>query len=168
MHALILRPIGPDDVGPLFHWRNDPRIGRWMYSDRRTIESFTSDYLAETPGHQARAICASGTLIGFVHWYTRADNTIAWGHYLNPDEIGKGYGRATEQEAARWIFEVCNHEKVWLEVYLSNRRVWTMHKRFGYRVEDLWPAHRPKDGEPGDVVVMSMTAGEYAALSHKS
>ncbi len=77
---------------------------------------------------------------------------------------GKGWGRQLLRFAAHRAFEDFKAHRLYLDVYVDNRRARHVYESFGFKREGVMREASLRDGEYFDLVLMSLLEDEYRAL----
>jgi len=169
-----LRPATAADSERLLHWRNQPDVARWMYSDHLITPEEHARWIATAlpdPTRRYWIVEMHGEPVGMAGLVdiSQAHRKATLVHYL-ADEVTRGHGLGAFVEV--WLLDQTFRElglnKLWCEVLAENERAWRMHEGFGFTREALFRAHIWKAGAPHDVVGLGMLAGDWKALRGES
>lgn len=173
-----LRLLRESDLDTVMHWRMQPEVTRYMYTDptitregqRAWFERITGSvrdrvWIIETMADDAQPAHSLGVLslsdIDLVH------SRCAWAYYLGDGSArGIGLAKSLELSICHYVFETMGMNKLWCEVLAFNERVVALHEKFGSQVEGRLRAHICKAGEYHDVVRMSLLRCDWEA--HRS
>ena len=109
---------------------------------------------------------AGDTVIGSIglHHIERRDGTAAVGiSIVDPDYVGKGYGREAIMLLLDWGFRIENYRRIWLDTMGSNERAIRAYRACGFVEEGRLRQHYYHDGAYVDAVQMGMLRGEWEA-----
>ena len=172
-----LRPVREDDLPQLTAWANDAAVRYWLHhSDREdaTIDDARDVYMppADDASRLSMAIeREAGALIGIIRLigidstHRRAELAIvigdrtAWGH---------GYGTDAMRVLLRHAFEDIGLRRVDLITDVDNERGIRSYEKCGFVREGVRRKYRLRQGEPLDVIAMSILSEEFEAQSHPS
>ncbi|MFZ5670074.1 MAG: UDP-4-amino-4,6-dideoxy-N-acetyl-beta-L-altrosamine N-acetyltransferase [Pseudomonadota bacterium] len=166
---IALRELLPEDEERLFAWRAEPEVARWMSdadvagrdAHRAWFDALRADpdlrgWMIERGGRAAGLL----TLTGLAGHHRRA----AWNWFIgDADARGRGAGRAAQVLGLDRAFGELGLHKVWAEVMADNDAALKVLTGAGFRREGYLREHVLKDGEPRDVVMLGVLAGEWAA-----
>ncbi len=164
-----LRSLRPDDKARLLAWRNSPEVSAYMYTDHQIGEDEHARWFDGIDGDGRRAywiIEMDGEPVGLANFYDidRRHRRGAWAYYLaEPSVRGRGLGGYVEYLMIDKAFGELGLEKLWCEVLESNRGVWRMHQRFGFKQEAQLRRHILKNGVWEDVLGLGLLADEWPA-----
>ena len=162
-----LRDLQDDDIGPLFDWRREPEVDRWMgglppdslEGHQRWWAGFRSD--PDRLGWMITRFkrpCGLLTLSGLTSPHKRAQ----WGWYIgDPDARGRGAGRAAQALGLDRAFDELGLEKVWSEVFADNDTALKAQAAAGFRREGYLRRHYLKNGRYRDCVLLAILADEW-------
>ncbi len=163
-----LRPLVPDDRDRLLAWRNSPEVAAYMYTDHAISPAEHAHWFAGIEGDARRAywvIEMDGAPVGLANLYDidRRNDRCAWAYYLaEPSVRGKGVGGYVEYLMIEKVFGEFKLTKLWCEVLVSNRGVWRMHQKFGFKEEARFRRHVLKGGVLEDVLGLGLLTEDWA------
>jgi len=163
-----LKPVGPDDEDRLREWRNDPEVGRYMYTTHEISAEEHSrwfDRLLVDDSRRAWTILMDGEPVGaaFISGIDRDNRRAQWAFYLaDPRTRGRGVGSAVEVLVLNHAFDVLHLHKLMCEVLSFNQAVIAMHRKFGFQPQGVLREHYLRDGEWIDVHQLAMWADDWA------
>ncbi len=163
-----LREITPDDAEPLYSWRREPEVDRWMYSGApqrmddhlRWFDAFLAD-----PDRHGWIITARGEDCGYLGLSGLADHhkRARWHWYIGEAAArGRGAGRAAQALGLDLAFERFGLQKVWSEVLADNEVALKSQAAAGFRREGYLRRHMLKFGVYRDVVLLALLKEEWA------
>jgi UDP-4-amino-4,6-dideoxy-N-acetyl-beta-L-altrosamine N-acetyltransferase len=170
MPANELRPVVEADRDLLRHWRNQPDVRRFMYTDHVISEDEHAAWFARAlTRDDARfwVIRSDGQDVGLVNLYDidRRHGTCFWAFYIGETDVrGKGVGAFTEFTTLERVFGELGLRKLCCEVLDTNPAVIALHERFGFTREGVFRAQIVKEDGPVDVVRLGLLADEWAAV----
>ena len=166
---IALRPIASEDRDRLLEWRNAPHVAQYMYTDHLISWEEHARWFAGIGQDKNRKywiIESNDVPVGLVNLYDidERNKRCSWAFYLGSED-GRGAGIGSQVECAILIhvFETMGFNKLCCEVLASNESVWGMHQKFGFVKEGVLRKHVWKSGAFHDVVVLGMTAQDWAA-----
>src|SRR5579871_1011562 len=80
---------------------------------------------------------------------------------LDPDYLGKGFGREAICLLLDWCFRIVNYHRVWLQTGATNERAQRAYKACGFVEEGRMREHEFFDGSYEDVIVMGIMRSEW-------
>lgn len=151
---LRLRSLEPEDAGPMFAYRSDPRVARyqgWEPASRREIEAFIRSVAGQGPDVPGAwyqvgiALRDGGGLIGDlgIHVPVHDRRQAEIGITVAPDHQGRGYGTEALRAVLGYLFEELGKHRVYGSVDPRNVRSIALMERVGMRreahhVRSLW------------------------------
>ena len=163
-----LRPLRDDDKDRLLAWRNSPEVAAYMYTDHQISPEEHARWFAGAADDARRAywvIEMDGAPVGLANLYDidRSNRRCAWAYYLaEPSVRGRGVGGYVEYLVIERVFGEFGLQKLWCEVLDSNRGVWRMHQKFGFKEEARFRRHVLKNGAMEDVLGLGLLAEDWA------
>ncbi len=163
-----LRPVQPEDKDRLLAWRNSPEVAGYMYTDHQITPEEHARWFGSIDGDVRRAywiITLDGAPVGLANLYDidRRNGRCAWAYYLaEPQVRGKGVGGYVEYLVIERVFGEFGLTKLWCEVLESNRAVWRMHLKFGFKEEARLRRHVLKNGVMEDVLGLGLLPEDWA------
>lgn len=157
---IYLRPMTEDDADLVVSWRNDPEIGRWLFSrERLTRESHLDWFRGSREGRLDFIIClaGSGRPIGTV---TLKDIDLGNGVAECGKMIGDRtqWGKGLASEAYRLLlafgFARLGLDCVYARCLSMNTRSIRLNKRLGFSVNRVIKDSYRRGNESYDVVEM--------------
>ena len=167
---VTLRAVERDDIKRLHELQSNVELvmlgdGEWQPIPFAAREKWFEKHL----GDQDRswfAIEADGKLIGDVglHHRDQRSRVSAFGVViLDPDYVGKGYGREALGLFLDWAFRVQNYERIWLTTWATNERAIRCYRALGFVEEGRQRRQLFYKGEYVDVVCMGLLREEWRA-----
>ena len=162
-----------DDIELVRKWRNSEEVSRYMYNDDKI-----------SPEQQEKWFISIKDRNDCKYWIIHYDNrkvglanlvdinqrfsSCYWAFYLGDMNIrGGGVGSKVEYNVLNYVFEKLKLNKLRCEVFVENKRVISMHEKFGFRREAYYREHCMKNGKKLDVVGLAMLQNEWR-LNKKS
>lgn len=158
----------------LLKWRNDPKL-RQYYREYRVltieqqkkwwIDKILNDdswqyFVVKTLQDPEKIIGVAG--LTYIHpIYRTGEFAIALG---DASYRGKGYGSDTLKTLISYGFNDLNLNKIWCEVYESNKAV-EIYRKIGFKDEGVLRQHVYKNGKYLDSYILSMLRSEYESNS---
>ena len=109
---------------------------------------------------------AGGKVIGStgLHHIERRDGTAAVGiSILDPEYLGRGYGRDALMLLLDWAFRIENYRRIWLDTLATNERAIRSYRACGFVEEGRWREHYYHNGAYVDAVSMGLLRSEWEA-----
>lgn len=163
-----LRPVGPGDEDRLRTWRNDPDVGRYMYTTHEISADEHARWferLLTLEDRVAWTILMDGDPVGaaFVSDIDKENSRAYWAFYLaDPRTRGRGVGSAVEVLVLNHAFDALGLHKLCCEVLSFNQPVIAMHQKFGFQPQGVLREHYFRDGEWVDVHQLALWADDWA------
>lgn len=164
-----LRDVQVQDRDMLLHWRNLPEVAKYMYTDHIITPEEHDAWFQRMPHDSTRRfwiIVCDGIDVGLVNIYglDHQNRRCDWAFYVaDPSARGKGVGSFVEYSILCYAFDELGLNKLCCEVLDFNEAVVSMHKSFGFQQEGLFREHIIKNGQPFDVVALSILRKEWEA-----
>ncbi|MFQ5533277.1 MAG: UDP-4-amino-4,6-dideoxy-N-acetyl-beta-L-altrosamine N-acetyltransferase [Sphingomonadales bacterium] len=165
-----LRDVTSGDRDMVRSWRNQPSVGRYMYSDHFISpgehEGWFENAMAD-PARKYWIIVCDDEDVGLANVYgiNEDHRRCYWAFYIAKSDLrGKGVGSFVEFFILRYVFEELGLNRLCCEVLANNPAVVEMHKRFGFHQEGIFRQHICKGEEWLDVVTLSMLASEWQSV----
>lgn len=141
-----LRPITSDDLDMVLRWRNSESVRRFMFNSHIITQKEHTDWFqrilndSNCEWHIAEF---RGKPIGVISItdIRRNDGTCTWGMYIDENVHNLGLGVVMEIIAIDRMVHYHKIRKISGKMLASNRRVMLMHKRFGFREEEVFEKH---------------------------
>ena len=166
-------PVEEKHLEVIRRWRNSEEVKKYMY---------TNDDI--TPEQQVLWFKNISRKTDEKHWVIACDNELVgvinlknidllhknaeWAFYLGDVVAGsKGIGPLTEYEFLEYAFNEHKFHKLNCGVITFNSRVIKLHKHFGFKEEGIMREQKYKDGRFVDIVLLGITANEWAQQKDK-
>jgi RimJ/RimL family protein N-acetyltransferase len=169
---LILRPLEPQDSGPMFGYRARPDVFRyqiWQPADEMEIRAFIQEQQITAPGSPG-AWCSlaitlrdGGEMIGDagMHFSDSDSGAVEIGITLSPAFQKRGYAAEALQEILRFLFDSLGKDRVTASVDPRNSSSIRLLERVGMHREAFFPGSMVIRGETVDDVVYALRLAEY-------
>ncbi len=172
-HMISLRPILEEELDMIMHWRMQPNITKFMYTDPvLTLEQQREWY--EKSKHDTKnihfIIQYDQKAVGVLN-ITDIDRThqrCEWGYYIASKE------KPTLKEilSLEWnlydyVFYTLGLNKICGEIFAFNKAVIRMHQMCGSVIEGTRKKHIYKNGEYYDVVEMGICKEDWEQMRHR-
>jgi RimJ/RimL family protein N-acetyltransferase len=146
IRRLVLRPVRPDDVGPLFERRNDPRVAELQAWEipypRERAESIITDVLAmdgpvDGQWFMSTVVeAATDEVVGdLVLHLTNESRTAEVGYSMSTRHWGKGYAAEALEAFVAWILEALPVTRLTGMLHPDNRASAMVLERTGFLFE---------------------------------
>ena len=162
-----LRPLELRDREAILHWRNQPDVARYMYTDHVISEEEHARWFERVMGEETSKYWVielddEGVGVAYITDIDTHNERCFWGFYLaNPAVRGRGVGSFVEHFVLRHVFEDMGLNKLCCEVLTFNEAVIGMHESFGSAREGLFRQHIKKAGAFHDVVRLAMLREQW-------
>jgi UDP-4-amino-4,6-dideoxy-N-acetyl-beta-L-altrosamine N-acetyltransferase len=164
-----LRDIRDGDATPLFQWRREPDVDRWMYElppeDMAAHQRWFDHFLAD-PDQAGWIITLKGEPCGFLSLkgLTGSQRRAQYGWFIGePEARGRGAGRAAQALGLDKAFSNFGLQKVWSEVRADNETALKAQSAAGFRREGYLRRHAFKQDRYHDVVLLAILSEEWSA-----
>lgn len=121
----------------VLQWRNHPEVAKNLYNQKEISlqEHFAFiESLKENPKKQYFALRFCGVGLGSLNFSKKNSEEVEFGFFGNPDLKVSGIGRVLEQSSLFYVFNVLKARKLCLEVFVGNKQVINLHKKFGFQI----------------------------------
>jgi diamine N-acetyltransferase len=114
------------------------------------------------------AIEINGVMVGFINIHpwsaSRRSGTASFGMaILDPDYVGKGYGREALSLFLDWAFRMQNFRRIWLITWADNERAIRCYRACGFVEEGRERQAEYVNGNYVDIVNMGLLREEWEA-----
>ena len=164
---VVLRPLRPGDVEPLWRVRLDPVT--WAQTTEaplmpETLEEAQTRYAAPPPGGGAHfAVDAQEVLVGRAGLFGVDDlaRNAEVGLTLLPEHRGQGLGQDVLRVLLGYAFRSRNLRRVHLQSIASNERALAAYRAVGFVEEGRLREHAWVEGSYEDIVLMAVLRSEW-------
>ena len=164
---VVLRPLRPSDVEPLWRARLDPLT--WAQTTEKPLspeplEEMQARYAAPGPSGSAQfAVDVDGVLAGRAGLFGVDDlaRTAEVGLTLLPEHRGQGLGQDVLRVLLGYAFRSRNLRRVHLQTLASNERALGAYRAVGFVEEGRLREHAWVEGAYDDVVLMAVLRSEW-------
>ena len=169
VQSVVLRKPEPEDVGPLYDYRNDPLVTRSLvgFSTGYSKEALSNwvEQQGSRPNDLVYAIAdaESNRCLGHAGLYNIDPRVrIAEFGILIGDKNhwGRGLGSAISRALVRYGFRELNLHRIYLKVLSTNERAISVYRRLGFQQEGVLRDEQFRDGRYVDVIVMGLLENE--------
>lgn len=168
---VALRPVEREDLKTLHdlasnvelvmlggsEWAPTPLAAYEKEFDEHVKDEDKSDFVIE----------ADGKIIGDIGLHRcknrRAGAASLGVGILDPDYVGKGYGRDAINVLLDWAFRIQNYRRIWLETMATNERAVRAYRACGFIEEGRLREHEYWNGQYVDVLCMGILRSEWEA-----
>jgi len=168
-----LRAIEEEDLALLQKWRNDPETYRNFFEheplsmamQKRWFERYLCSanermWIIEPVG-QGQPV---GT-IGYAAMDRRNRRCEVGRILIYPRESrGQGFAAEAQRLVCGYLFNHCNMNKLYCEIFVDNTESVQLYKRLGFKQEGLLRNHVFRNGLYEDVIVMALMYSEFQDL----
>jgi diamine N-acetyltransferase len=170
---VILRSMEKTDLPHLHKLRQNVELmtaaqGYWVpKSFEKLLERF--DMKFREPDQSWFAIQIDDKVVGDIalQFVDRRSQASAFGmSIVDPDYVGKGYGREALGLFLDWAFDDQNFRRVWLGVWSTNTRAIRAYEACGFKIEGVQREHIFFQGQYVDNIMMGLLRHEWHA--HKA
>lgn len=160
---LVVRNVVESDMETLRKWRNNDIVRASSHSDQYITEESQKAWWNQVVDKDAYFIVEEDNKpIGTFSFKPGGPAMrLEWSFHINPELIGKGYGKKLCLEALKVAFENLNANKVVGEVLYNNKKSIGLHKSLGFTQEACFRQHTLKNDEYYDVLVFGLLKDEY-------
>jgi RimJ/RimL family protein N-acetyltransferase len=169
---LILRPLEPQDAGPMFGYRSRPGVFRyqiWQPAGESEIREFIErqkNIALGTPGAWftlAITLRDGGEMIGDagMHFSDSDPGAVEIGITLSPARQKRGYAAEALQEILRFLLDTLGKDRITASVDPRNGPSIRLLERVGMHREAFFPGSMVIRGETVDDVVYALRLDEY-------
>ena len=125
-----------DKIKKVLLWRNNAEIRKWMYTT--DVISYAEhlnfiDHLNNDHGKKYFLVAKEDEDIGVISFTDIGKDAVCFGLYASPETCVPGVGRILESVSIDYAFKEIKAEKLMLEVFIDNKRVINLHKKFGFK-----------------------------------
>src|SRR5258708_5768474 len=167
---VILRPVERDDLRRMHDLRANVDLvmqanGDWQPVPLGSMERWFEKGL-DDEDKSWFVIEADEKVIGDIglHHRNQRSRVTSFGiAILDPDYVGKGYGREAINLFLDWAFRIVNYRRVWLETGANNERAQRAYKACGFVEEGRLREHDFSNGVYEDMIVMGLLRTEWEA-----
>ena len=164
---VVLRPLRPSDVEPLWRARLDPLT--WAQTSEaplspEPLEELQARYAAPSTSSAAQfAVDVDGVLAGRAGLFSVDDlaRTGEVGLTLLPEHRGQGFGQDVLRVLLRYAFRSRNLRRVHLQSLASNERALGAYRAVGFVEEGRLREHAWVEGAYDDVVLMAVLRDDW-------
>jgi len=165
---VILRAIERDDLKRLHELSHNVDLstlagGSWEPRSLAAVEKEFDKDLEDKDKHYF-VIVVEEKVIGDIglHHVDRLSNCTSFGiAILEPEYLGKGYGRDALGVLVEYAFRLQNFRRMWLETHGNNERAVRSYKACGFVEEGRLREHVFSDGAYIDTLLMGLLRSEW-------
>lgn len=157
---IIIRAFDPDSDGPVFeHWTRDQR-GREFLLSRLENNIEQPGRLLNNPSNLFGMVCNAGQkpigIVGFLNYNQKQHKAELRKLIGDPDYRGRGLGKKASRLWLSYGLYGLKLRKVYLYTFDSNLRNIRINEELGFRLEGVFREEHIIDGEPRDILRMSL------------
>ncbi len=169
---MCLRKIIDADKHMILAWRNDDRVRQHMYTTHIIGEAEHDAWFARALAFQDQKhfiFQYNERPVGIASFseINQHEQTAFWGFYLGETDVPKGAGSVMKFLAFDYAFGGLGLFKLSSEVLATNPGVVKLHKRFGFREEGIFRAHRLREEGRVDVYRLALFKDDWASRRGK-
>lgn len=168
---VILRSVEKDDLKKLHDLRSNVELemlagGAW---EPRPLAAYEKDFEKSLDSQEKGdfVIEVDGNVIGEIglhDWRNRRAGSASFGvSILDPNYLGKGYGREAINLLLDWSFRIMNYRRIHLQTLASNERAVRCYRSCGFVEEGRLRQDEYYNGAYDDVLVMGILREEWEA-----
>jgi len=168
---VVLRPVEKDDLKKLHDLRSNVELemlagGAW---EPRPLAAYEKEFEKDLDSHEKGnfLIEVDGNVIGEIglhDWRNRRAGSASFGvGILDPNYLGKGYGREAINLLLDWSFRIMNYRRIHLQTLASNERAVRCYRSCGFVEEGRLRQDEYYNGAYDDVLVMGILREEWEA-----
>jgi UDP-4-amino-4,6-dideoxy-N-acetyl-beta-L-altrosamine N-acetyltransferase len=170
---ITLVPLKEEFLPVMVKWRNNPSVSSTMFDRGNfTIENQVDWYnKIKNDSSRKQFIIIdnkSGNPIGAVNLMNidKANLHCDWGYYIGEDEFRmSGHSIEAEYMILKYAFNELSLNKVYCQTLSYNKKVLSIHKKFGFSTEGILRQHYKESDNFADVVLMSILKDEFQTSS---
>lgn len=172
-HAIRLRAIEAPDWEVFHEWNQDDDMARRLYAvpfpqSQEAMRMWTERMATQTPdGDAFQLVIATlaGEVVGSIstHDCDRRHGVFSYGLNVRPQHRRRGYAAEAIRIVLRYFFEELRYQKANAQVYSFNEASLRLHEKLGFQREGRLRRMIFTEGRYHDVVVLGLTAEEFAA-----
>lgn len=169
-----LLPVEEEDGEALRGWRRKPHVARFFPSFDPISKLDQKEWMTSIQRKSDRIDFMiadnQGTKIGHIFLVSidRRNRHAEFGFYIGESSsLNSGIGIEAEHLILDYSFNYLNMHKVYCETLSFNKRVLSLHKKFGFREDGKLRDHIYKDGQYHDLVIMSIMRDDFRENSVK-
>ncbi|WP_416861252.1 UDP-4-amino-4,6-dideoxy-N-acetyl-beta-L-altrosamine N-acetyltransferase, partial [Helicobacter ganmani] len=120
----------------ILQYRNDVRVKSNLYHQHHisSQEHFAFiESLKNNPNKQYFVVRFYGQMLGSLNFSFQDKKSVEFGFFANPCLNVSGIGRVLEQISLFYVFKILGAERLYLEVFKSNKQVINLHRKFGFQ-----------------------------------
>jgi RimJ/RimL family protein N-acetyltransferase len=164
-----LRPMGPEDAGPVWRWHHDAEVMQWMDVHHGQQYTKVRTWLEELPNNTYDDVLfgieatSDDRLIGLVRLHGAEPETgcAELDIYLGEkDSWGRGYATDALRTICRYGFERMRLHKITLTVVTENHAAHHIYRKVGFVEEGRLREVFHRDGRWYDKFTMGLLEGE--------
>lgn len=166
-------PVEVEHLPLMVKWRNDPFVANTMFDrEKFTLEKQTV-WFKKTRNDDTRIqfiILDKKTkapigAINLMH-IDKVNGNCDWGYYIGEENFRMGgYAIEAEYLILKYAFEQIGLHKVYCQTFAYNRKVISIHSKFGFATDGVLRQHFKSENGFEDVVVMSLLRSEFGKTS---
>lgn len=170
---ISLVPIEEKHLSLMVKWRNDPFVANTMFDRGEFTLEKQAAWFHKTASDETRKqfiILDKKTekpigAINLMH-IDNINSNCDWGYYIGEEEFRMG-GHAIEAEylILKYAFQELNLHKVYCQTFSHNKKVISIHSKFGFHTDGILRQHFKSEAGFEDVVIMSILKGEFEKIS---
>ena len=167
-----LREIIDADKHMVLAWRNTERVRRHMYTTHIISAAEHDAWFAKALTCQEQKhfiFLYNDRPVGVASFseINQQEQTAFWGFYLGEIDVLKGAGSVMKFLAFDYAFGGLGLFKLSSEVLATNPSVVKLHKRFGFKEEGIFRAHRLREEGRVDVYRLALFKDDWASRREK-
>ncbi len=168
---VVLRTLEKDDLKRLHELGSNVELSMLggSYWEPWPLAAYEKDFekSLESKDKAEFVIEVDGKVIGDMglhDWRNRRAGSASFGiGILDPEYLGRGYGREAINIFLDWCFRIMNYRRIHLDTLASNERAIRCYKACGFVEEGRLRQHEYYNGAYVDVVVMGIMRDEWEA-----
>ena len=129
--------LSTTECAEVLKWRNNREIAKNFYNQNEISLQEHLDFIAslrQNPKKQYFLLRFCGIGLGCIYFTFKNEEEVEFGFFGNPDLKVSGIGRVLEQSSLFYVFNVLKARKLCLEVFVGNKQVINLHKKFGFQI----------------------------------
>lgn len=171
--TLELVKVTIEDLEQIMNWRMNPEVTKYMYTDPiLTLDKQKEwfEFIQNNESFKYWVIRIDGVKIGVINLrdIDYVNRRCTWGYYIGDNSFrGRGIATTLECNMYDYVFNVLGLNKFWCEVFTFNKKVISIHEKFGSVIEGTLKQHIYKNGEYYDIVTMAITKNKWGEIKDK-
>lgn len=171
--ALKLIKIQKCDLQLIQQWRMKPEVTKYMYTDPTLTDEVQLMWfksINKNNNTKYWIIELDNKKIGLINLcdIDYRNKRCLWAYYIGDTSFrGRGIARILECNIYDYVFYKMKLNKLCCEVFTFNKKVISIHGKFGSKIEGIFKEHIFKNDKFYDVVTMAILKSEWEEIKQK-